>query len=74
MREKGKFWPKVRAIIWLKAQELYQKKQAKTMGEDFTGMSATKKELLEGGYFEAAKLIILRDLYRKKFSEVNVNE
>ena len=34
-RQPGKFWPRVRAIIWQKAQELYQMEQAKTMGEDF---------------------------------------
>ena len=31
----GKFWPWVRELIWLKAQELFQEDQGKTMGHDF---------------------------------------
>jgi len=53
-------------MIWEKAQELYQMEQAKTMGEDFKGITATRKELWEGGYFHQAKLILLRNLWRKK--------
>ena len=45
-----------------KAQELYQMDQAKGMGEDFKGITATRKELREG-YFHTAKLIVLRGLY-----------
>jgi len=62
----GKFWPWVRPMIWEKAQELYQTEQAKTMGEDFKGLTATRKELREGGYFYQAKLIVLRNLWREK--------
>jgi hypothetical protein len=62
-RNHGKFWPKVRPLIWEKAQQLYQEKQAKTMGTDFKGITATHKELREGGYFHTAKLIVLRNLY-----------
>jgi len=40
--------------------------QAKTMGKDFKGTTATRKELWEGGYFHQAKLIVLRNLWRKK--------
>jgi hypothetical protein len=53
-------------LIWEKAQELYQMEQAKTMGEDFKGLTATRKELREGGYFYQAKLIVLRNLWREK--------
>jgi len=53
-------------MIWEKAQELYQIEQAKTMGEDFKGITATKRELREGGYFYQAKLVILRNLWREK--------
>ncbi|MCW4047342.1 MAG: hypothetical protein NWE99_07250 [Candidatus Bathyarchaeota archaeon] len=60
---KGKFWPQVRAQIWEKAQQLYQEEQARTMQEDFKGITATKAELREGGYFHTAKLIVLRNLY-----------
>ena len=65
-RQHGKFWPWVRAMIWEKAQELYQMEQAKTMGKDFKGLTATHKELREGGYFYQAKLTILRNLWREK--------
>jgi len=33
------------------------------MSNDFTGTTATKAELREGGYFTQAKLIVLRDLW-----------
>lgn len=65
-RRQGKFWPTVRAIIWEKAQQLYQQEQAKTMGTDFKGITATHKELRENGYFYKAKLIVLRNLWREK--------
>jgi len=65
-KTKGKFWPQVRALIWEKAQELYQMENAKTMKDDFKGITATRKELREGGYFQTAKLIILRELWQKK--------
>ena len=65
-RNRGKFWPTVRALIWEKAQQLFQEEQAKTMGVDFKGVTATRKELREGGYFYAAKLIVLRNLWRQK--------
>ena len=44
-RRHGKFWPWVRSMIWEKAQELYQMERAKGMGEDFKGLTATRKEL-----------------------------
>jgi hypothetical protein len=53
-------------MIWEKVQELYQMEQAKTMGEDFEGIMAERKELREGGYFYTAKLIVLRNLWREK--------
>lgn len=73
MRPKGKFWqkkvvryapkkPAVRAMIWEKAQELYQADESRGMGNDFKGITATKLELREGGYFHEAKLIVLREL------------
>ena len=39
---------------------------AKTMKNDFKGITATKKELREGGYFHTAKLIVLRNLWLQK--------
>ncbi|RLC74798.1 MAG: hypothetical protein DRI61_16010 [Chloroflexi bacterium] len=65
-RKRGKFWPKVREMIWQKAQELYQMDQAKGMKEDFKGITATRRELREGGYFYQAKLIVLQNLWREK--------
>jgi hypothetical protein len=65
-RTRGKFWPQVRAVIWEKAQELYQMENAKTMKDDFKGATATRKELRKGGYFQTAKLIILRELWLQK--------
>lgn len=49
-RQQGKFWPRVRAMIWEKAQQLYQEEQARGMTGDFTGITATRAELREGGY------------------------
>ncbi|MGB9841636.1 MAG: hypothetical protein ACPLKZ_02800 [Candidatus Bathyarchaeales archaeon] len=65
-RKTGKFWPQVRAMIWEEAQQLFQEEQAKTMGKDFKGITATKKELRESGYFHLAKLIVLRNLWRER--------
>jgi len=65
-KPKGKFWPPVRAMIWQKAQELYQVDQARSMGADFKGITAEKHELREGGYFYRAKLIVLRNLWLQK--------
>jgi hypothetical protein len=39
---------------------------AKTMQIDFKGLTATRKELREGGYFQTAKLIILREIWLQK--------
>jgi hypothetical protein len=73
-RNHGKFWPTVRPLIWEKAQQLYQEEQAKTMGTDFKGITATHKELREGGYFHTAKLIVLKNLWREKKGLPNTEE
>ena len=65
-KQQGKFWPRVRELIWAKAQELYQWDQAKGMKKDFPGITAERKELREGGYFYQAKLIVLPELWLKK--------
>ena len=64
-RKKGKFWPQVRTQIYEKAQQLFQEQQARTMRNDFKGITATKKELREAGYVYTAKLIVLRNLWRQ---------
>jgi hypothetical protein len=61
-------------MIWEKAQELYQMEQTKTMDEDFKGITATKRELREGGYFYMAKLIVLRNLWLEKKGLASVEE
>ena len=65
-KHQGKFWPQVQALIWEKAQQLYQQDEARGISNDFTGITATKAELREGGYFHQAKLIVLRDLWLGK--------
>jgi hypothetical protein len=44
------------------------------MADDFKGITATKAELREGGYFYEAKLIVLRDLWREKKGLPSVEE
>jgi hypothetical protein len=61
-------------MIWEKAQQLFQEEQAKTMGSDFKGLTATKKELREAGYFHTAKLIVLRNLWRQRKGLPTVEE
>jgi hypothetical protein len=61
-------------LIWEKAQQLFQEEQAKTMGADFKGITATRKELREGGYFYVAKLIVLRNLWEQKRKSSNVDD
>lgn len=73
-KPRGKFWPWVRALIWEKAQQLYQEEQARTMQGDFKGLTAERRELREGGYFHEAKLIVLRNLYRQRKGLPTVEE
>jgi len=73
-RKKGKFWPQVRAQIYEKAQQLFQEQQARTMCHDFKGITATKRELREAGYFYTAKLIVLRNLWRQNKGTLTVEE
>ena len=73
-RQPGKFWPKVRPLIWKKAEELYQKEQASTMGNDYKAIKPEKRELRQSGYFHMAKIIVLRNLYRQKKGLPTVEE
>jgi hypothetical protein len=73
-RKTGRFWPRVRAMIWDKAQQIYQMEQAISMGEDFKGITATRGELREGGYFYEAKLIVLRNIWREKKGLLTIEE
>jgi len=63
---KGKFWPPVRAMIWDKAQQMFQEEQARTMSEDWKATTPERKELREAGYFHTAKLLVLREIYEPK--------
>ncbi len=67
-KKRGVFWPKVRVLIWEKAQELYQRDEARGSSGDLSGITATRKELVEGGYFQTAKVIVLRELLQRKGS------
>jgi hypothetical protein len=71
---KGKFWPKVRAMIWEKAEQLFQEEQARTMNNDFKAITPERKELREGGYFYTAKLIVLRNLWLEKKDLPSIEE
>jgi hypothetical protein len=73
-RNKGKFWPYVRELIWEKAQALYQMEHAQTMGGDFKGVTAERNELREDGYFHEAKLIVLRNLWLEKKGLPSIEE
>jgi hypothetical protein len=73
-RKTGRFWPRVRAMIWDKAQQLYQMEQAIRMGEDSKGITATRGELREGGYFYQAKLTVLRNIWREKKGLITIEE
>ena len=73
-KQKGKFWPQVRTQIYEKAQQLFQEQQARTMKQDFKGLTATKKELREAGYVYTAKLIVLRNLWRQNKGTLTVEE
>jgi hypothetical protein len=74
MKQKGRFWPRVRTQIYEKAQQLFQEQQARTMSIDFKGVTATKKELREAGYVYTAKLIVLRNLWRQNKRTLTVEE
>ena len=71
MRAKGKFWPQVREMIWEKAEELFMADQARTMD---LYIKPERYELVEGGYFHEAKLIVLRNLWREKKGLPSVEE
>ena len=38
----GKFWPRVRELIWAKAQELYQWDEVRGVNKDFGNNCGTK--------------------------------
>jgi len=61
-RTTGKFWPWVRELIWVKAESLHAADFHRSHEENLT--PPTRGELREGGYFYAAKLIVLRDVHR----------
>ena len=61
-RTTGKFWPWVRELIWVKAEELHAADFHRGHEENLT--PPTRGELREGGYFYAAKLIVLRNVHR----------
>ena len=52
-------WSKIRARIWVKAEELFMLEQVRTMDCD---IKPERCELREGGYFDRAKTLILREV------------
>lgn len=48
--------------------------EARTMGEDFKGITAERRELREAGYFYTAKVLVLRNLWRHKKGLSSVEE
>ena len=52
-------WSKIRARIWVKAEELFMQEQVRTMDCD---IKPERNELREGGYFDRAKTLILREV------------
>jgi hypothetical protein len=52
-------WSKVRARIWVKADQLFMQEQVRTMDCDIT---PERCELREGGYFDRAKTLVLREV------------
>lgn len=62
----GKFWPKVRQRIWEKAQDVFQGHDARTMEDDFKGITAERTELREAGFYYEAKVLVLREVNREK--------
>lgn len=74
LRRKGKFWPAVRQMIWQKAQEIFQEENLTAMKKDFHGITATRSELREGGYFYRAKIIVLRNLWYASKNQPSLEE
>jgi len=57
------FWAEVRARIWVKARELYMADMI--MADPLDPISTVMpedKELMEAGYFQRAKVLVLREL------------
>ena len=52
-------WSKIRDRIWVKAEELFMQEQLRTMDCD---IKPERTELREGGYFDRAKTLILREV------------
>lgn len=62
-------WSKVRARIWVKAEELFMKDNAQSYGSINT---PERCELREGGYFYDAKLLVLKEIQEYGYSNVIV--
>ena len=59
MRSSSFSWSKVRAQIWVKAEQLFMMDQMQTWD---CSVTPERCELREGGYFDRAKLIVLREV------------
>jgi hypothetical protein len=47
--------------MWIKAQELFHRDHPEAKG-----VTPTKKEMREGGYWYEAKILVLREVYRER--------
>jgi hypothetical protein len=56
---RGRFWPRVREEIWRRAEQLYMNEHPEAATR---GLRPERSELREGGYFERAKILVLREL------------
>ena len=60
-------WSKIRARIWVKAEELFMHEQVRTMDCDIKPECC---ELREGGYYERAKTLIQREVSHRNLVAV----
>jgi len=58
-KKPGKFWPSVREQIWRKAEELYMWEHPEAC---LRGLNPERSELRQAGYFERAKILVLKEL------------
>lgn len=66
---RGKFWPDVRRRMRTKALDLFHRDNPQAQG-----VTPTKNELRESGYWYDAKIEVLREIYREKHGALTSEE
>lgn len=66
---RGRFWPEVRRRMRIKAQDLFHQDNPQAQG-----ITPTKNELRESGYWFQAKIEVLREIYRENHSLLSSEE